>query len=1186
MLATLVTAPAQVVAPTIHTVSVDDGDNLRLGSILTLRFTATAGSLPIDRAVFVYANTSAPGGTVTRVLETTTPATGVVTAAVTDDWPAGEYRLTGVTLENALGQPTFTSSTSLPPGSWAFAPPGPSESLFLTRFVVTGTRPYVRPVLTALSRSGSAEVAAGSTVIFRPTVTPGSSALGSVSVTLKDPNGASIFTTSSDVSQVAVTLPAFAISGKYTVEHVLLFDEARTSTLYFRTGQIGTFPGPVVQNVAMAGADFTLTGGVGDPVFPTLTSHTLNSASVKLGDTVSVDYAIVPGNRRVKSVTFYFKGPVGTKAVAAVSDASTGRASLVVPAAWVSGRYALERVELVDVGDYTATYEASGRLILYAPVGLKSPGSHDFNLAARAFTLADGIAPLPVIVTQPQDATPEPGATVQFRISAVSPAGFDFEWYEGVAGDTRKQVSRGGSAFSARATTNTSYWVRVFNSYGSVNSRTATVTPRFASAVPTFLSQPQSVTVGAGNGVDVRANVTGLGPMTFQWFQNGEPVPGATTAVLQAAAQPATAGTYYLVVTNAGGSVRSKSVEVVITEKPRILAQSLSQSVKVGDRVTFDVTATGGDLRQDWGKDGAALTGVSGSTYMIESVQPRDAGRYSYHAGNLSGSVDGTPIVLSVIDRDPPVFAPLDSDLYVMVGQRTGFSVYADTKAIAIGGTPPPGCSWSAEGSLFSGAPTQAGTYTVTFTASNAAGSTSRTVTIRVLVQPFAPIFITHPKSQQAYVDQPVLLSGKAMGAELNGDYVTYQWRRDGVLLPFAKSPFLELPAVRLGDAGTYILEARTNYGTTASQPAILTVLPPIAPPAISAQPQSRTLAPGADLTLSVTATSAAPATYQWYRNGVAVAGATAASLMLTKVEAPQTGSYTVEVGNPAGKTTSQAATVALDEVVPGHLTNLSVRSLSSPGDRTLIAGFSVKGTRSKPMLLRVVGPQLRLFGLEEFLGDPKLKLVKDGATVAVNDNWSSTNNRIPLTEVTKRLGAFALTDYSADAAITLPLDAGTYNLVGGTTFPASGTVLIELYDAEDSFGRVTSRLTNVSARSQVGIGAEVLITGLVVAGQTPCRLLVRGIGPGLAAFGLGGTLAAPRLQVFRGSTLVAENTNWATQAAEMTNAGQSVGAFALRAADRDTGMVTSLPPGAYTVVLSGTGDTTGIGLIELYALP
>jgi len=130
------------------------------------------------------------------------------------------------------------------------------------------------------------------------------------------------------------------------------------------------------------------------------------------------------------------------------------------------------------------------------------------------------------------------------------------------------------------------------------------------------------------------------------------------------------------------------------------------------------------------------------------------------------------------------------------------------------------------------------------------------------------------------------------------------------------------------------------------------------------------------------------------------------------------------------------------------------------------------------------------------------------------------------------------------------------------------------------------ARLANVSARGWVGTGDNVLIGGLVVGGSTSRTVLIRALGPALTAFGVPGMLADPRLRLYRGSELVAENDNWGGDPLAAA-AARAVGAFAVTdAASRDAVLLLTLPPGVYTALVSGVNNTTGIALVEVYEVP
>lgn len=125
------------------------------------------------------------------------------------------------------------------------------------------------------------------------------------------------------------------------------------------------------------------------------------------------------------------------------------------------------------------------------------------------------------------------------------------------------------------------------------------------------------------------------------------------------------------------------------------------------------------------------------------------------------------------------------------------------------------------------------------------------------------------------------------------------------------------------------------------------------------------------------------------------------------------------------------------------------------------------------------------------------------------------------------------------------------------------------------------ARVSNLSARAAVGGAAGTPILGFVVAGGEQ-RVIVRGIGPGLAGFGVTGALADPLLELRQGQTLVQSNDNWS--AADSAIFAEN-GAFALAAASRDAALVVTLPPAAYTAQTSSVAaGGSGVALVEIYA--
>ncbi|MEO6244880.1 MAG: DUF1800 family protein [Opitutaceae bacterium] len=132
-----------------------------------------------------------------------------------------------------------------------------------------------------------------------------------------------------------------------------------------------------------------------------------------------------------------------------------------------------------------------------------------------------------------------------------------------------------------------------------------------------------------------------------------------------------------------------------------------------------------------------------------------------------------------------------------------------------------------------------------------------------------------------------------------------------------------------------------------------------------------------------------------------------------------------------------------------------------------------------------------------------------------------------------------------------------------------------------------TPSISNLSTRAQVGTGGDIIITGFNVGAGTNKTVLIRATGPALTGFGVTGTLTDPKLELYSGQTKIAENDNWGTpvgSATPITTATfDSVGAFRLTAGSKDSALLATLAPGAYTAQVSGVGGGTGVALIEVY---
>lgn len=426
-----------------------------------------------------------------------------------------------------------------------------------------------------------------------------------------------------------------------------------------------------------------------------------------------------------------------------------------------------------------------------------------------------------------------------------------------------------------------------------------------------------------------------------------------------------------------------------------------------------------------------------------------------------------------------------------------------------------------------------------------------------------------------------------ALTVEASGQALSYTWSKDDAPIAGATNATLTIESAQPADGGNYRVTVSNTGGTVTSNKAFLEVRTVVLPPVISVQPAAVVSFAGASQTLTVEATGTGPLSYQWFHDGVPVAGATGGALVLNSVRVSDAGAYYVLVTNVAGMVKS--ASTSLEVKAPGRISNLSIRTSLRTQGEALVAGVTVGGgdaAARKPLLLRAVGPTLRQFGLSEALADPQLQVLSGSSVVAANDNWGGGED---ILSTGASVGAFRFAPDSKDAAVLYAANPGSYSLRVTSTDTATGVVIAEAFEttAANDFLISTPRLTNVSALSVAGTGDDSLIAGFTISGNTPARVLVRAIGATLGDFGVGGVLADPKLTLYRTgeSAPVATNDNWGAgaDANDLAAAMTAVGAFALARDSKDAALLVTLSPGGYTAQVSGANNGTGVALVEVY---
>ncbi len=439
----------------------------------------------------------------------------------------------------------------------------------------------------------------------------------------------------------------------------------------------------------------------------------------------------------------------------------------------------------------------------------------------------------PTLTTQPMSVTVDEGQTATFSAAAEGGEPLSYQWRQN-GEDLPQATSPSFTTLPAtRFDTGARFSVVVSNRAGQVTSDDAVLTVTPATAAPVITTQPQAQVVTAGQTATFRVVATGTAPLAFQWRRDGQPISGATSAVLETAVTTIgdSGGLFSVVVSNIAGSTVSNSATLTVTTAavaPTITMAPADATVSVGQVATFSVVATGtAPLQYQWRRSGVAIPGGTTATLVTAPASLTDSGaKFSVVVANTAGTLTSAEATLTVQDTAvAPTIATAPVNVIVNAGEQATFSVTAN-------GTQP----------------------------------------------------------------------------------LRYQWRRDGATIAGATGSTWTTPATVVQDTGsTFLVVVANSVGSVTSPSATLTVNPTVIAPVITLQPANVTVAEGQTATFSVTAAGTSPLSYQWLRGATPISGATGPAYTTPSTVSSDTGAgFSVNVSNTAGTVTSATATLVV----------------------------------------------------------------------------------------------------------------------------------------------------------------------------------------------------------------------------------------------------------------------------------